>query len=173
MYYNTIKKQFNKFLNQNLNISKISIKFRGFKLTTSLESDSMIGYYFESNCVNPSCCKKKASLKDFREKTIFYSVFNNKQVIIRFKYKRYKCSKYNKIINHKLPFDISGQKSSELANNIVNEFKEKVTYSQTGRRYNISIGNVINVIDKYDQEYIFGKPLLAFFIIKFISKALS
>ncbi len=43
MYYNTIKKQFNKFLNQNLNIPKISIKLRGFKLTTSFESDSMIG----------------------------------------------------------------------------------------------------------------------------------
>lgn len=151
MYYNTIKKQFNKFLNQNLNIPKISIKFRGFKLTNSFESESMIGYSFKSNCVNHSCCKKKMLTKDFREKTIFHSVFNNKPVIVRFKYKRFKCSKCNRIINHKLPFDISGQKSSELANNIVNEFREKVTYSQTARRYNISTNNVINVIDKYDQ----------------------
>ena len=102
----------------------------------------------EKGCC-PECGSTSIEIKDYYIVRINNSVIKHKNMIVQIRVRRYRCKKCGKSFKQKYDFYEKGSSiSNSVKQAILNDLKEKLTFTQIAKDHNISINKVREIFDK-------------------------
>ncbi len=97
----------------------------------------------------PKCGSTSIEIKDYYTVRINNSVIKHKNMIVQIRVRRYRCKKCGKSFKQRYDFYEKGSSiSNPVKQAILDDLKEKLTFTQIANDHNISINKVRDIFDK-------------------------
>lgn len=102
----------------------------------------------EKGCC-PECGSTSIEIKDYYIVRINNSVIKHKNMVVQIRVRRYRCKKCGKSFKQRYDFYEKGSSiSNSVKQAILDDLKEKLTFTQIAKDHNISINKVREIFDK-------------------------
>ena len=97
------------------------------------------------------CDSKDITIKDYVPKKLKHSTLKNKECIINYKARRYKCKFCQKTYYEHNPFALSSMRyTMNTVYNVLGDLKDETeTFASCAKRHNLSVNTVIKIFDDY------------------------
>lgn len=129
----------------NKNYTSDFLNLQGVKATSIQKLNNCIFVYLESTQDRPN---NSCIIHDYRIQKINYGIFNNQNIFLILKKRRFKDKYSNRIITEKFSFVSFRRRTCNLMYPlIIDSFKNKISMSQIAKNFNVSINTVIRAID--------------------------
>lgn len=101
------------------------------------------------NCSH--CDSNDVVIKDYIHKKLKHSTLKNKECIIHYKARRYRCKFCHKTFYEHNPFSLSSMRyTMNTVYNVLGDLKDETeTFASVAKRHNLSINTVIKIFDDY------------------------
>lgn len=97
----------------------------------------------------PKCGSTSIEIKDYYTVRINNSVIKHKNMVVQIRIRRYRCKKCGKSFKQRYDFYEKGSSiSNPVKQAILDDLKEKLTFTQIANDHNISINKVRDIFDK-------------------------
>ena len=150
--YSTVKRYFESELIKYPKEATVSLNMNSVKIVKSYEDKNYIGFEAVSTSLTGICKHCGQVISRFKQyKTTYTTVakFNNKNIILKWKKKMYKCPDCSASSTENL-LGCSGrnQKSDSFIESMLEYLKETMSFSAVARLHKVSVSNVIQHFDK-------------------------